>query len=310
MILVKNSGGQVSVAVMGEINPYDEESIAQIREDGNVQDVVLDVASGGGDVQTALAFRAELVKKSENGTPVTIHARGVVASAACVLCSIPGAKVIAHAGAQFMMHPVSGVSIGDANAMEKSANAMRAIDESLKDIYAARLTGISREELDAMYNAETWLSPERAKEVGLVDELADDYINARNAMEEEIEKRTEDGIRCYQNSVVQRVADVQNNAIASMTNQVTELKNQLKVCLDAFESFKSHLPVLIQDAQKDANAASVQKQDEILAAVKANQANNSELIKQVSTLAGDMGLSEVCNDTNRKPFKLSRREVM
>lgn len=310
MILAKNNDGLLSVAVMGEINPCDEESIAQIRGDEKVKDVVLDVASGGGDVQTALAFRAELVKKIEAGASVTIHARGVVASAACVLCAVSGAKVIAHAGAQFMMHPVSGVSVGNAEEMEKSANAMRAIDDSLKDIYASRITGISREELDAMYDAETWINPEHAKDIGLVDELAEDYTKARAAIDEEIEKRTEDGVRRYQNSTAQRLAETQNNAIAGLVNQLAELKSQQKVYLDCVESLKATLPALLQDAQQGASAQIIQKQEEILSAVKANQANNAELSKHVSRLAGDIGLSEVCDATNRKPFRLSRREVM
>jgi ATP-dependent Clp protease protease subunit len=70
--------------------------------------------------------------------------------------------------ALMMVHCVSTGANGNHSEMEKAAEVLRTADDALSNAYIAK-TGMSKEEVLAMMEAETWLTATKAKELGLID---------------------------------------------------------------------------------------------------------------------------------------------
>jgi ATP-dependent Clp protease protease subunit len=87
------------------------------------------------------------------------------------------ASIIAMAGycemsptALMMVHCVSSGVRGNHSDMEHMAEVLRTADDALSNAYIQK-TGMSKDEVLAMMEAETWLTAEQAKEKGLVDAI-------------------------------------------------------------------------------------------------------------------------------------------
>ena len=70
--------------------------------------------------------------------------------------------------ALMMVHCVSSGARGNHSDMEKMAEILRTADDALSNAYVAK-TNMSKEEVLAMMEEETWLTAEQAKEKGLID---------------------------------------------------------------------------------------------------------------------------------------------
>ena len=87
------------------------------------------------------------------------------------------ASIIAMAGysemsptALMMVHCVSSGARGNHSDMEHMAEVLRTADDALSNAYMQK-TGMSKEEVLTMMENETWLTAEKAKELGLVDAI-------------------------------------------------------------------------------------------------------------------------------------------
>jgi len=137
------------------------------------------ISSLGGDVATALQIRQFFLEHGE----VTAHLHGFVASAATIIAT--GAKEVRMGEfALFMIHKCStwqeqwGQMNSDdiAAAIDKltsAKNALDSIDHVIGSIYAQR-TGKPVSTIAEMMKDETWLSAEKAKEQGFVDDIIPD----------------------------------------------------------------------------------------------------------------------------------------
>lgn len=72
----------------------------------------------------------------------------------------------------YMIHNPWSVSMGDSKDMQATAEILSKIENDLVSIYFKK-TGIDKEEIREMMNAETWLTSEEALEMGFVDELTE-----------------------------------------------------------------------------------------------------------------------------------------
>lgn len=70
----------------------------------------------------------------------------------------------------FMIHNPWNLSIGDHRDMEHMGQLLFQMKQDLASIYVAR-TGKSMDEITAMMDAETWLTPKQALEMGFIDEI-------------------------------------------------------------------------------------------------------------------------------------------
>lgn len=92
---------------------------------------------------------------------------GLAASAASLL-AMGGKRVVMKPGALMMIHRASAMTLGNSAAHRKSADVLDGIDAEVVKIYSAR-TGMSRQRVEQLLDAESWFSGEEAVDAHLAD---------------------------------------------------------------------------------------------------------------------------------------------
>lgn len=194
------------------------------------EDIVIRLNSGGGDVFEGIEIYNYLKSLSNH---ITIEVTALAASAAS-LVAMAGDKIIIRTGANMMVHEASTMAFGNKSDIQKTLNALTAIDTSIVDIYQDR-TGLDRDEIVNLITNETWLTADEAINKGFADEkssrksvekqkegvsnLKDSKYIARlkeqqkiiNAMIDEAEKEEETPYEpSSDDSNEQRIADLEN----------------------------------------------------------------------------------------------------
>lgn len=139
--------------------------INKALSEANGQPVTVKINSPGGSVFSASEIYTSL--KNYSGE-VNIQILGLAASAASVIAM--AGKSSMSPTAQIMIHPVSTHASGTHQDMEHTAEVLRNADETVANAYVLK-TGKTKEEILAMMDKETWLSAQKAKELGFVDEI-------------------------------------------------------------------------------------------------------------------------------------------
>ncbi|WP_251861962.1 head maturation protease, ClpP-related [Clostridium sp. Marseille-Q2269] len=138
--------------------------ISKLKE-ANGQPVTLKVNSPGGSVAAASEIYTEL--RSYQGE-VNIQIVGLAASAASVI-SMAGKSSMSPTG-QLMVHNVSSSACGDYRAMDHMSGILKNANETIANAYIDK-SGMSKEQALQLMNNETWLTAEKAKDLGLIDEI-------------------------------------------------------------------------------------------------------------------------------------------
>lgn len=137
-----------------------KESLDNVKED-----IVIRLNSGGGDVFEGIEIYNYLKSLSNH---ITIEVTALAASAAS-LVAMAGDKIIIRTGANMMVHEASTMAFGNKSDIQKTLNALTAIDTSIVDIYHDR-TGLDRDEIVNLITNETWLTADEAINKGFADE--------------------------------------------------------------------------------------------------------------------------------------------
>lgn len=168
------------IGIKGVIIPNDEQwiydlfdieatspnKVMTLIDDADGDDLIVDINSGGGSVFAGSEIYTAL--KSYEGN-VTIKIVGIAASAASVI-AMAGDKVQISPTAQMMIHNVSTIAKGDHNDMTHTAEILKTANETIANAYRIK-SGMDQEDILLMMEYETWLSPAKAKEYGLIDEV-------------------------------------------------------------------------------------------------------------------------------------------
>jgi ATP-dependent Clp protease protease subunit len=125
--------------------------------------------SPGGDCVAASQIYSMLMDYKGN---VTIKIDGIAASAASVI-AMAGTEVLMAPTALMMVHNPLTVAIGDSEEMKKAIDMLDEVKESIINAYEIR-TGMSRTKLSHLMDAETWMSANKAIELGFADGVLDD----------------------------------------------------------------------------------------------------------------------------------------
>jgi len=136
-------------------------------------DITVRINSPGGDVFEGIAIYNLLKVRG-----VSVVVDGLAASAASVI-AMAGANIAVGCGAMLMIHNPWTMTVGDAAEMDKTASMLREVGASLADIYENR-TGLARETISAMMDAETWISADEARTMGFADAITDDSASVVN----------------------------------------------------------------------------------------------------------------------------------
>lgn len=137
-------------------------------KDANGDDVIIDINSPGGEIGAGSEIYTMLKEYSGN---VTINIVGAAHSAASVLSMGASEGCLNMSPTALMMvHCVSTKASGNHSDMEKAAETLRIADEAMAMSYQTR-TGKEKEEILSMMEKETWLNAEKAKELGMIDNI-------------------------------------------------------------------------------------------------------------------------------------------
>lgn len=219
-------------------------------------DSALDISinSFGGAVYTGLSIYSLL--KAHKG-PITFRVDGAAMSAATIITSVPGAKVIMPRGSMMMIHKVSSVAIGTTDDMRKVADDMEKLEENLIDIYVEK-TGRTADEIKEKVNAETFFTAEEAVEFGLADEI-DETTEVKN---------TASGGFVMLNGLKAEsrfFANVPKGFIKADTSQASAIKKEgPKMDLD---TLKAEHPDLVQAIRNEALAEGAAQERERIQAI-------------------------------------------
>lgn len=128
------------------------------------------INSPGGDVFAAQAIYNQL--KAYKGK-VTMMIDGMCASAATVI-ACAGDTVLMPANTIYMIHNPKSAMMGyfDAAALGKVAERLDMVKQTIVNVYAGRVQGVLSEmQVKEKMDSETWMTAEKAKAYGFVDEV-------------------------------------------------------------------------------------------------------------------------------------------
>lgn len=124
------------------------------------------INSTGGDVWAAVSIY-DALKELEN--QVTVRVSGLAASAASII-AMAGDSIEMTPGSTMMVHRASTFAWGNGDELEKVIEMLETVEEGIVSIYADR-TGLSTQEIQDLLSAETWMSAEKAVEMGFADKV-------------------------------------------------------------------------------------------------------------------------------------------
>ena len=131
------------------------------------EEVTLLINSPGGDMTVGTEIRSMLRRYLGKTTALF---QGYGASAATLAAT--GCQLIqSEPGALLCYHNPSSMAEGDFHDMRRSAEALRNARDCLLEVYTARSSAKTKEELMALMDKNIWISPTQALEYGLIDEI-------------------------------------------------------------------------------------------------------------------------------------------
>ena len=113
--------------------------------------------SPGGDCVAASQIYTMLMEYPHD---VTVKIDGIAASAASVI-AMSGTKVLMSPTSLMMIHNPATIAMGDHADMQRTIEMLDAVKESIINAYEIK-TGLSRNELSKMMDAETWFDVVKA----------------------------------------------------------------------------------------------------------------------------------------------------
>lgn len=137
--------------------------VSSVIESANGDEIEVYINSPGGVIDAGSEIYTAL--RGYKGE-VKIYIVGQACSAASIIAMAGYAEM--SPTSLMMVHCVSSGVQGNHNDMEKMAEVLKVADDALSNAYMDK-TGMSKDEVIDMMEAETWLTAEQAKEKGLVD---------------------------------------------------------------------------------------------------------------------------------------------
>lgn len=129
-------------------------------------DIIVWINSPGGDCIAAAQIYNMLMDYKGN---VTVKIDGLAASAASVI-AMAGTEVLMSPTSLMMIHNPFTIAIGDSEEMQKAMGMLDEVKESIINAYEIK-TGLSRDKLSQLMDAETWLNANKAVELKFADAI-------------------------------------------------------------------------------------------------------------------------------------------
>jgi ATP-dependent Clp protease protease subunit len=165
-------GSDRTLYLDGEISDetwYGDEVTPQVFKDelnSGKGNITLWINSPGGDVFAAAQIYNMLMDYPYD---VTVKIDALAASAASVI-AMAGTKVCMSPVAMLMVHNPATIAIGDSEEMQKAIDMLSEVKESIMNAYEIK-SGLSRNKISRLMDAETWMNAKEAKKLGFADEI-------------------------------------------------------------------------------------------------------------------------------------------
>ena len=137
--------------------------VKKALDEADGEDIVLDISSPGGLVVSGMEIYGALM---EYPGKVSAHISYACSAATLIACAAD--EVLMSEAATYMIHCVQGYAEGSHADMEKTAEDMSSLDESIINAYEKK-TGMSRDEIRALMERTTYMTIDEAIEKGFVD---------------------------------------------------------------------------------------------------------------------------------------------
>lgn len=139
--------------------------VQNVINEANGEDIEVYINSPGGIIEAGSEIYTML--RAYKGE-VKIYIVGEACSCASIIAMASYSEM--SPTALMMVHCVSSGARGNHSDMEHMAEVLRTADDALSNAYMAK-SGMSKKEVLNMMENETWLTAEKAKELGLVDAI-------------------------------------------------------------------------------------------------------------------------------------------
>lgn len=167
-------GKTLELYIFGDITSYpffendvSEDSIVkQIKSFADVEQINVHISSYGGEVKTGIAIYNTL--KAHKAKVKTI-CDGFACSIASVIF-MAGDERVMNELSMLMIHDAWSCVCGNANQIRKEADDLEKITQLSVTAYEAN-SKLSKEEIEALMSAESWISPEEALEYGFATSI-------------------------------------------------------------------------------------------------------------------------------------------
>jgi ATP-dependent Clp protease protease subunit len=151
--------------------------------------ITLWINSPGGDVFAAAQIYNMLMNYPYD---VTVKIDALAASAASVI-AMAGTRVCMSPVAMLMIHNPMTVAIGDSEEMQKAIEMLAEVKESIVNAYEIK-SGLSRNKISRLMDAETWMNAKEAKRLGFADEIL--FAGGDQSLTEE-EELSDEGLMLF-----------------------------------------------------------------------------------------------------------------
>ncbi|MCD9062744.1 head maturation protease, ClpP-related [Staphylococcus chromogenes] len=223
-----------------------------LKELKDVKQITVNINSGGGDVFSGVAIHNMLKSHKAH---VTVKIDGLAASIASVI-AMAGDKVIIPRNAMLMIHNAWTFAVGNASDLRKQAEDLEKINSVVINSYLDKNPNIDEDKLRSLMDDETWLTAQEAKDLGLVDVIAEPNKAAANITKSQIER--------YDNVP----SKFKNEDPTVETPKETKQEVTADDVMSALDEIKSDVKAILEHVSKDETP----KEDE---EIDASQAQNS-----------------------------------
>lgn len=223
-----------------------------LKELKDVKQITVNINSGGGDVFSGVAIHNMLKSHKAH---VTVKIDGLAASIASVI-AMAGDKVIIPRNSMLMIHNAWTFAVGNASDLRKQAEDLEKINSVVINSYLDKNPDIDEDKLRSLMDNETWLTAQEAKDLGLVDVIAEPNKAAANITKSQIER--------YDNVP----SKFKNEESTVETPKETKQEVTADDVMSALDEIKSDVKAILEHVSKDETP----KEDE---EIDASQAQNS-----------------------------------
>lgn len=204
------------------------------------KNITIRMNSGGGEVTAANVIAVAIQEAKAAGKNIVCKVVGMCASAA-VQIAISCSEVIAHESALFMIHNPKAFLFGyhESKDLGSVDNMLTAVKNGILNYYEKK-TGLSREELSTLMDAETYMDGREAVEKGFADSLM-----FEEEAEDDVINRIQNVVNCcnfhrvpdkYRGAAVNKISNTSTKGenkmeiktVADLTTNFPELVNQIK----------------------------------------------------------------------------------